>query len=58
MLLTVVTTQSIVIRVQGLKSRGGDEFSKNFLTPGGGPRVGMIFNPGGGEGSDTNFFQV
>ena len=34
------------IRVQGLKSRGGDEFSKNFLTPGGGgPRVGMIFNP-------------
>ena len=35
--------------------KGGDEFSKNFLTPGGGPRVGMIFNPRGGEGSDTNF---
>ena len=35
--------------------KGGDEFSKNFQTPGGGPRVGMIFNPRGGEGSDTNF---
>ena len=45
----------LCIRGQGLKSRGGDEFSKNFLTPGGGPRVGMIFNPRGGEGSDTNF---
>ena len=30
--------------------KGGDEFSKNFLTPGGGPRVGMIFNPRGGRG--------
>ena len=35
--------------------KGGDEFSKFFQTPGGGPRVGMIFNPRGGEGSDTNF---
>ena len=30
--------------------KGGDEFSKNFQTPGGGPRVGMIFNPRGGRG--------
>ena len=30
--------------------KGGDEFSKNFLTPGRGPRVGMIFNPRGGRG--------
>ena len=30
--------------------KGGDEFSKNFQTPVGGPRVGMIFNPREGRG--------